>query len=189
MKYALMVAGLVVAATRCTSAEMPLALDAVHSRVEVMVKATVDSFTGKLERYHAEVAVDPQAAVPVTRAKIAFKFADVKTGKTDRDEQMLIWGEESSKPDGSFTLAALTPIPAGGYQATGTLVFHGMAHELSFPVRISHEGEVYAVDGDATLDTRDFGLPVIRKFMMLKVDPVVHVRFHLQGHLAAAKLS
>jgi hypothetical protein len=32
------------------------------------------------------------------------------------------------------------------------------------------------------VDTRDYGLPIIRVFGLLKVDPLVHVQFHLEGH-------
>jgi iron complex transport system substrate-binding protein len=46
---------------------------------------------------------------------------------------------------------------------------------------------VAAALGDASLDTREFGLPVIRLFGLLKVDPVVRVRFHLQGTAPAGK--
>ena len=46
---------------------------------------------------------------------------------------------------------------------------------------VSHEGGLFAIDGDAVIDTRDFGLPIIKKFLVLKVDPEVRVRFHLQG--------
>ncbi len=167
------------------AAEAPLVIDPAQSRVEVVVAATVDSFIGRLERYEARVVVD-DAEARVVRARFAFHFADVKTGKTDRDEQMHAWQDTPTHPDGEFTLATLTRGADGGRVATGALTLHGLTKEITFPVSVTHEGALYAIDGDATLDTRTFGLPIIRKFMLLKVDPLVHVRFHLQGRADAA---
>ena len=167
------------------AAETPLEIDAAQSRVEIGVKATVDSFTGKLERYDAAIVIDPTSA-EVRSARFAFHFEDVKTGKADRDEEMRKWEDTAQNPDGVFTLASLAKGEDGGRVAIGTLVFHGRSREITFPVSITHDGGLYAIDGEATLDTRDFGLPVIKKFLLLKVDPSVTVRFHLQGKAAAA---
>jgi polyisoprenoid-binding protein YceI len=146
------------------------------------MKATADSFVGRLERYEAVIVVDPEtASADVVRARFAFRFADVKTGKDARDEAMHSWQDTAHHPDGIFTLAAIEQGADGGRAATGTLVLHGRSREISFPVSVSREGGLYAIDGEATLDTRDFGLPVIKKLLLLKVDPAVKVRFHLQG--------
>lgn len=162
------------------AAEVPLKIDAAHSRVEIGVKATVDSFTGHLDNYDAAVTVDPVAG-EVRGARFAFLFSEVKTGKDDRDAQMHAWQDTPHHPDGLFTLASLTRAEGGRFTATGTLKLHDMAREIVFPVSVTHDGGLFAIDGDATLDTRDFGLPVIKKFLLLKVDPEVHVRFHIQG--------
>ena len=44
----------------------------------------------------------------------------------------------------------------------------------------------WSLDGEAVLDTRDFGLPIIRMFGLLTVDPQVKVRFHLQAKPSAS---
>ena len=49
------------------------------------------------------------------------------------------------------------------------------------------EGRTLAIDGETMLDTRDYGLPVFRKFIFLSVDPKVRVRFHLLGKLAGSR--
>lgn len=181
MKFAhLGVIAVLALAGRGSAAEVPLQIDAARSRIDVVVKATVDSFTGRLENYDAKIAVDP-ASGEVRQARLAFRFTDVKTGKDDRDEQMHSWQDTEHHPDGLFTLASLSRGEGGRMVANGTLRLHDMAREISFPVAVAHEGGLFSIDGDAVIDTRDFGLPVIRKFMLLKVDPEVHVRFHLQG--------
>ena len=172
-------------------AERPLAIDREQSRVEVLVKATVDSFTARLVNYHAAVTVDPKAA-RVTAATVSFRFEDVRTGKDKRDKEMHAWQDTATYPEGRFTLVALEPAAGDGgpvagnghLTARGTLVFHGATRELSFPVAVTTDRALYAIDGEAPIDTREFQLPVIRKFGILKVDPHVVVRFHLQGTVA-----
>jgi len=162
-----------------------LTVDQAHSRVEIVVKATADSFVGRLENYEAVIEVDP-AQAKVISAEFGFQFSAVKTGKADRDAQMNTWQQTERFPGGSFKLTALTPGANGRYVAHGQLLFHGVTQELSFPVSITTDKVLYSVDGEAALDTRTFGLPIIRKFGLLKVDPLVTVRFHLQGSLPAS---
>ena len=121
MKALLAILGGLAVLTPGLAAERTLAVDKAHSRVEVAVKATVDS---------------------------------------------------------------LDPAPAGGYVARGRLRLHGIDQRLEFPVTVTSDGLRYSIDGSVKLDTRDFGLEVIRKLLVLKVDPQVQVRFHLQGSLA-----
>lgn len=184
-------AALLVAASALGAAERPFVVDQTQSQIEIAVKATVDSFTARLVEYRPAILIDPDN-VRVTAAMFSFRFDSVKTGKAKRDEEMHRWQNTATYPDGQFVLAALEP--AGGSHgsdqgnghltARGTLTLHGVSRELTFPVAITTDRTVYAIDGEALVDTREFGLPVIRKFALLKVDPVVKVRFHLQGKVA-----
>lgn len=167
---------------RLSAAPQPLAVDLAQSRVEIVVKATVDSFTGKLEAYKAAIAVEDGH---VATASFGFKCSAIRTGKEGRDEAMNEWLEISKHPDGSFTLISLAPGADGRLAARGTLSLHGVNREIVFPVSVITDHKVYAIDGEAQLDTRDFDLPIIRKFGVLKVDPLVKVRFHLQGAVKA----
>ncbi len=181
MKSVLFAAVALAAACGLDAAELPLAVDAAQSRVEVAVKATFDSFVGKLENFEAVIMIDPESG-GIVRARFAFRFADVKTGNEDRDAAMHEWQDTPAHPEGVFTLGSIERDEAGtGLRARGTLVLHDRSKELVFPVSVTHDHDAYAIDGDATVDTREFGLPIIRKFKILKVDPEVHVRFHLQG--------
>lgn len=162
------------------AAERNLVVDPALSRVEIQVKATVDSFVGKLAAYEAELTFD-EAARRVTAAVFRFKFSDVKTGKPDRDAQMNEWQQTAQYPEAVYTLTSLAPAADGRLTATGTFRLHGVERTLVFPVAVTEDKSVVAIDGEVKLDTREFGLPVIRKFAVLKVDPLVTVRFHLQG--------
>ncbi len=141
----------------------------------------MDSFVGKLRQFEPHVAVDDEGRV--VAARIAFHFRDVATGKESRDKAMHQWQHTDEFPDGVFQLSALEPTagPAPGLVASGRLTFHGIVRDLKFPVSVLRDHGRYVIDGEATLDTRDFGLPVIRMLALLKVDPLVKVRFHLEG--------
>lgn len=162
------------------AAERNLVIDSARSRVDIQVKATVDSFVGKLAAYDAQLTFD-DATRRVSTAVFRFKFNDVKTGKPDRDAQMNEWQQTAQYPEAVYTLTALTPAGDGRLTATGTFRLHGVERPLTFPVAVTEDDSVVAIDGEVRLDTREFGLPVIRKFAVLKVDPLVTVRFHLQG--------
>ncbi len=166
---------------RLTAAPERLIIDPAQSRVEVAVKATLDSFTGKLAACKAAITVD---GGHIATASVRFNFSDIHTGKESRDEAMNEWQETTKHPEVVFTLAALEPAADGHFKACGVLMLHGVSREIVFPVAVITDRRVYAIDGEALLDTRDFRLPVIRKFGLLKVEPLVTVRFHLQGAVA-----
>jgi polyisoprenoid-binding protein YceI len=171
------------AAGSAAAAERPLTVDTAQSRIDVVVKASMDSFTGQLTRYDAVLTADADGKIAGFR--LNFRFLDVVTGKEGRDKAMHKWQETDKFPDCSFVLATLSPAEGGGYTAFGRLTFHGVTRDLRFPVTIARDGARYAIDGDAALDTREFGLPIIRMFALLKVDPMVHIRFHLQAQPAS----
>jgi len=165
------------------AAERTLVVDPAHSRVEIGVKATVDSFVGSLEHYDASIRVD-EAGV-ITQARFRFHFSDVITGKARRDAKMHEWQDTAHHPDGEFVLRSLERAPDGRWVGHGLLRFHDVEHALDVPIAVTSDGPLLAIDGEAVVDTRDFALPVIRLLGLLKVDPQVAVRFHLQGSLAA----
>ena len=44
-------------------------------------------------------------------------------------------------------------------------------------------GSWVTIDGVATLDYKDFGLPIIRAVAVMTVDPKLTIRFHVVGKL------
>jgi polyisoprenoid-binding protein YceI len=169
--------------------DVPLVVDKTRSRIEFNVKATMDSFTGQLTAYELELLHDPSAPGKISRAEIRFRFGALKTGNEKRDAEMYKWQSNEQFPECVFTLTALEPAATPDhYTARGQLLLHGTARDLIFPVTISTTADnSYLIKGEARIDTRDFGLPVIRKFMLLKVDPVVVVGLHLEARAASAR--
>jgi polyisoprenoid-binding protein YceI len=165
------------------AAERGLVVDFDQSRVDVAVKVTVDSFSGHLSRYEPKVVFADDGHV--TTARLRFHFRDVVTGKAGRDKSMHAWQHTDEFPDGEFVLSSIEHGDGGTLTAFGRLTFHGVTRDLRFPISINRDGDRCAIDGDAAIDTREFGLPIIRMLAVMKVDPVVHVRFHLQGVIAA----
>lgn len=160
-------------------AQTKLECDLSQSHVEVIVKATVDSFTGHLEKFDSAVTLDDSGRI--TEATFRFQFADLKTGRDRRDRAMIEWENTARFPGGEYRLETLTPDAGGRWLARGNLTLHGETHALQFPVSILTEQAICVIDGEAVIDTRDYGLPLIRVWGVVKVDPLVHVRFHLQG--------
>lgn len=161
-----------------------LQLDLERSVIEVEVKATFDSFAGRLDHFKSEILVDA-AADRVEHAQVEFAFADLKTGRARRDRDMLEWEEAVDHPRVRFRLDRLERTRGAPVTAHGWLALHGVEHAVSFPVSFLVDGAIYAIDGEVALDYRDYGLPVIRKFLLVTVDPHLRVRFHLQGTLAS----
>jgi polyisoprenoid-binding protein YceI len=162
-----------------------LAVDPRQSSVEVAVSCSMDSFVGHLEKFQATVESDPPAALPA-KADVSFDFADLKTGNKDRDAAMLKWLDYSTHPAASFHLTGWNQAGTTNV-GLGTLTLHGVAVAVKLPVVITQEDTVWHISGQARIDYRDFKLPKIRKALVLTVDPIMTVKFHLVGKIAAPK--
>ncbi len=163
-------------------AGVPLVLDRERSEIEVEMRGTFGSFTGRLQAFEVAVSIDPTGPT-VERAELEFKFADLRTGRPRRDRDMLEWEDANHHPDVRFRLERLEVTPGVPARARGSLTLHRVEHNVVFPVTLLADGAACSIDGEVNLDYRDYGLPVIRKFFMLKVDPHLRVRFHLQGRM------
>jgi polyisoprenoid-binding protein YceI len=163
----------------------PLEIDFAKSKITVLVDATAHSFTGTLESYDARIECDPEADLPA-RTDVSFNFLALKTGNPKRDAAMLEWLEYTNQPTASFHLT--------GWKQNGTtnislgdLTIHGVKRGIEMPAVVKHEGDTWKISGEACFDHRDFGLPRIRKALLLTVNPQLKVTFHLVGKLSAGK--
>ncbi len=159
----------------------PLVLDHGESHVDMAVKSTLTSFVARLENFDVAITLDPESGRVESTAFHA-DLSAVKTGRADRDHNMGVWLQTDKFPQVIFELKAVDRDPNGALTAHGRLQLHGQQHDIFFPVTISVSRRLTTIDGTCKLDTRDYGLPIIRYFV-LTVDPVVPVHFHLQGSL------
>jgi polyisoprenoid-binding protein YceI len=161
-----------------------LVIDADRSSVEVGVQATIDSFSARFTSFTAELSIQGDGVERVS-GQVHFILASLRTDDIDRDEQMYKWLENKTYPTADVTFARLAPDGRGNFVAKGKLKFHGTERDVSFPVKIKLEQGILTAEGAATLDTRDYGLPIYRRFLVFSVNPIVHVRFRVTGRLAA----
>jgi polyisoprenoid-binding protein YceI len=154
-----------------------LAVDKAKSRIQVDAKATGHDFTGTLDDFEAAIAGDPGSLAP-TAVKLSWKFADLKTGDVKRDAEMLKWLGKG--PQGSFSFIK-TWQDKGTDHAQGKLTIHGISKVIAFPYTAKKDGNWVTIDGTASLDYQDFGLPIVRAMAVMTVNPKLTVRFHLVG--------
>jgi polyisoprenoid-binding protein YceI len=161
-----------------SAADRALKVDPARSYVDVDVKSTLDNFTAHLDAYALRANVDDKGRIKT--ASLTFRFADLKTGKPERDKHMLEWlgGDEAT---GKFELGILALAPDGQGQANGNLTFHDATALVEFPVNVSKAGDTYTITGEASIDYRNWRLKVFRKALVAKVDPIVKIRFKFAG--------
>ena len=165
----------------CAASEFML--DSEHSALTVAVHATGDNFVAKLERFDAKIEVDQGSSLP-TQGKITWDFTDLKTAKAGRDKEMLRWLDYDHTPKGSFTLSSCEKDKSTGQLSLrGELRIHNTSHEVTIPFTASRNGEEITWSGTAELDHREYGLPQIVKFVFMKVDPALKIKFTLAGRL------
>jgi polyisoprenoid-binding protein YceI len=157
-------------------------MDRSESHVDIAIKSTLDSFVAHLEDFEVAITLDPKSG-RVDSTAFHANLSAVKTGVAARDHNMIVWLQTNEFPKVVFELKAVYRSPDGASTARGRFQLHGQMHDIRFPITITVSGGSATIDGIATLDTQDFGLPII-KFWVLTVDPLVQVHFHLQGSLA-----
>jgi len=159
------------------AAERGLKIDKAATFLDVDVDATIN-FTAHLDAYDAKVGVDESGKIK--SAVFAFKFADLRSNKPDRDADMIKW-LGGGTPEGRFEMGNLALTPDGQGQVSGRLTFHGVTERVEFPINVVKANGTYTITGETTLDYRTWNLKVIRKAFIFSVDPMVKVRFKLTG--------
>ncbi len=170
---------LVIAPARISAAT--LEVDQEKSRIQVDAKATGHSFTGSLEKYTATVEGDSSTIKPKA-FNLEWSFKDLKTDDKKRDKEMLTW-LGGGDPKGKFEFSKSWVDNKGVERAMGKLTIKGVEKTISFPFTAKKEGDWVTIDGKATMDYEDFGLPIIRAMAVMTVDPKLSVRFHIVGQI------
>lgn len=158
-----------------------LEVDQEKSRIQVDAKATGHSFTGTLARFTASVEGDSTTIEP-DAFELAWSFKDLKTADEKRDKEMLAW-LGGGDPKGTFVFKKSWVDKHGKKYAMGTLTIKGVSKTISFPYTAKKDGSWVTIDGRASMNYEDFGLPIIRSMAVMTVDPKLTVRFHIVGQI------
>lgn len=149
----------------------------------VRVKLNVSSlhkFTGELKTYKTDFRYDEDEDI-VTKGDFSFNISDLKTGVKKRDKKMLKWADHQNHPEARFTKISEL-IKDGKRILVGDFEMHGVKNQLNVPFTFSIKENKFKIDGNCTLDYRDFSLSVI-KFLFLKVKPAMDIQFHFEGQI------
>jgi len=165
------------------AADPSLLIDKAQSHVDVLVNATLGSFVARIASFDGTITLSPGAG-KIKSVRFRTNFADIRTGLESRDKDMNLWQHTDQFPQVEFNLVSFEPAVGATYTAQGQLRLHGVEHLVTFPVSVTAGSRLWAFDAEVPLDTRNYDLPTITRFLMLKVDPLVHVRFHLQGSVS-----
>ncbi len=156
-------------------------VDPVKSKITVAVTSTADDFTATLGAYTAEMAGDTAASPAVASVKVGWNMSDLDTADAKRDKHMKEWFDPAAHPSNSWSLTKFETRDGKTF-AQGRLSLHGVTKDLEVPCVLTRPtASTLTVEGSARFDHRDFGLPKIRSFLVLTVDPVVRVNFHLEA--------
>jgi hypothetical protein len=118
-------------------------------------------------------------------AWVGMSFANVRTGDTDRDQDMRKRFNADSFPAIAYTVKSFESTKSGATLAKGELTWNGVTKTLDVPVTVVRKGNELAVDATFTVDHREWGLKKVRSMLMLTVDPELKFTVKLRGKLEA----
>lgn len=154
-------------------------IDSQKSWLKVDCKATGHSWTSQVKNFDAKISGDATTMTP-SAASITWKFSDIDSAESDRDEKMLKWLNATTNPTGSWKMTKQWKDSSGQQYVSGPLTIAGVSKDITIPVKSCPCTSGMMLDGDVWVDTTDFGLPIIR-MVVLTVNPKVNIRFHLEG--------
>ncbi len=169
-------------------------LDVPASRLTFTGHATLHDFHGQAQDFHGSADVNAADPNLVGRAVIELVAARLTTFQTTRDRNMRRWLHAEAEPEIRFVLVKLTRIGGDPVQATeanpalfeaqGNFTLNHTTKLLAARVSGWRSGRQIVVEGQTTIDTTQFGLPIVTQ-LFLTVDKRVEVKFHLVFDLPA----
>jgi hypothetical protein len=164
-----------------SSSESPLVVDArstLHS-----VRATTSALTGYVVAGWNDDGTLASAPQPVMH--VEFPIDQVRSGNAMQDREMRKLVDSVRFPKVAADLRSVELLSSPNrYKASGEITLAGRARSYGGEFTIANAGESVTVDGELSLDIRDFGLKP-PSLLILKVDPVLQVRLRLVARKAA----
>lgn len=169
----LLVSGVLMAATWSVGPATKSTLTATFEQAGVAVESPFTRFSGRIQ-YDAK-------NVAASTATIAVDTASLDIGDPAYNEEIAkkSWFDSKTYPQGVFTSAAIKPLAANKFEATGQLKLKGRVLTLTVPVTVSVTAAGTAFDGSFVISRKAFGIgdPVWDEALEDKVT----VKFHLVG--------
>ena len=165
--------GILAAATLAGALALPAAaadtytIDKAHSEVGFQViHLGLSKVRGQFKDFDGTIVVDP-ARPEASSVEFTAKTASVDTGNEGRDKDLRTGAgffEVDKFPTLTFKSRKITPKGKDAYDATGTLTLHGVAKEVTLPVKVSGPindpwgNTKVAFEIQTTLNRKDYGL-------------------------------
>jgi polyisoprenoid-binding protein YceI len=175
------------------AAEAPL--DLKSTSITFTGHATLHDFHGAAQDIHGRAQVNEADPNLVTSAVLDIGAARLTTFQDSRDRNMRAWLHVEASPRLEFHLAKITHMsgdPAHAtlaqpafFQVQGDFTLNHETRPLIAQVTGWRDGPLLVIDGGTTIDTTQYGLPIIHQFF-LTVDKRVDVKFHLVFDLPPA---
>jgi polyisoprenoid-binding protein YceI len=163
-------------------------LDLKQTTITFTGHATLHDFHGAVQKIGGHAQIDPANPDLVTSAILDFGAARLTTFQDTRDRNLRNWLHVDANPQIEFRLtrvACLSGDPAHATSARpalftvqGDFTLNHATRPLTAQVTGWREGPHLVIDGATTIDTTQYGLPIISQFL-LTVDKNVDVKFHL----------
>jgi hypothetical protein len=116
---------------------------------------------------------------------VEFPVEQLRSGNALQDREMWKLVNSKSFPRIAADLRDFAPAAtAGRYQASGDITFVGRSRRYTGEVSVDRAPERITIDGELDVDIRDYNLKP-PNLVIVKVEPVVHVRLHLVAKRAA----
>lgn len=117
------------------------------------------AFTGRFERFTAEIAFDP-AAPESGRALVVVDTGSARTGDGQKDKAMpgADWFDVGQFPEARFEATTFRRTGPDAFEAVGTLTIRGVTQPLILPFTLAPEGDASRARGSVQLIRTDFGV-------------------------------
>lgn len=146
------------------------------------IRANVTGLTGYVvAAWNADGSL---ATLPAAVMHVEFSLDQVRSGNTMQDREMLKMTDAARFPKVAADLRSIEPLgPPNRYKASGEITLVGRARTYGGEFAIANAGDSVTVDGELSVDIRDFGLRP-PSLLILKVDPILRIRLRLVARKA-----
>lgn len=139
-------------------------IEAEKSRVTFTAEQLGEAFEGRLGAIYGDILFSPEN-LPLSEAEVKVGLVPVLTGDRERDQYLQgpEWLDTARFPTAAFKTASFVHVGSNRYRADGNLTIRDKTVPVTFRFALTLTGTldgvpVAIVDGDMTIDRRDFGV-------------------------------